>query len=173
MTFTCAPSTHLQVARHVMQYTQHTLLAGDSATAFAVQNGFPLTNLTTNSSLQIWQAWENNKCQPNYRQNVSPDPTTSCGPYLPITAPATETAAPAHKHKRHTRTPRPALGQSKPKPRRLLRPREHDTIAMVAMDQMVPTWPCPNLPLRYNRATVFVGCGCHRVAWRAALLPMD
>ena len=27
---------------------------------------------------------KNNRCQPNFRKNVSPDPATSCGPYKPL-----------------------------------------------------------------------------------------
>ncbi|GJQ82384.1 hypothetical protein Trydic_g448 [Trypoxylus dichotomus] len=72
------------VAKHVLQYTTHTLLAGDQATAFAVAMGFTEENLSTNASLAVWEAWEENNCQPNYWKNVDPDPTTSCGPYTPL-----------------------------------------------------------------------------------------
>ncbi|XP_071087590.1 N(4)-(Beta-N-acetylglucosaminyl)-L-asparaginase-like [Haliotis cracherodii] len=71
------------VARAVMDYTQHTLLVGESAKDFAVEMGFKEESLTTNRSAEIHSSWLQNKCQPNYRQNVSPDPTKSCGPYKP------------------------------------------------------------------------------------------
>ncbi|PVD34684.1 hypothetical protein C0Q70_05961 [Pomacea canaliculata] len=71
------------VARAVMDYSQHTLLVGDAATRFAIEMGFKEENLSTNSSLQMWKDWENGRCQPNYRKNVSPDPRNNCGPYKP------------------------------------------------------------------------------------------
>ncbi|KAF4465506.1 N(4)-(beta-N-acetylglucosaminyl)-L-asparaginase [Fusarium albosuccineum] len=74
----------ISVARHVLEHTTHSLLAGDQATAFALQNGFKVENLTTSGSAEKCQAWRDDKCQPNYRLNVRPDPLTSCGPYEPL-----------------------------------------------------------------------------------------
>ena len=74
----------VSVARAVLEHTTHTLLAGDQATLFALQNGFAETNLTTEASAEQCEAWRAAKCQANYRLNVSPDPTTSCGPYSPL-----------------------------------------------------------------------------------------
>ncbi|KAK5996549.1 Putative N(4)-(beta-N-acetylglucosaminyl)-L-asparaginase [Cladobotryum mycophilum] len=74
----------IAVARHVLEYTEHTLLAGDQATQFALQNGFPSSDLSTPSSMQKCEAWRANDCQPNYRLNVHPNPLSSCGPYTPI-----------------------------------------------------------------------------------------
>ncbi|KAF7560153.1 hypothetical protein G7046_g3991 [Stylonectria norvegica] len=73
----------ISVARHVLEYTTHSLLAGDLATEFALQNGFQAENLTTASSAEQCNAWKASRCQPNYRLNVSPDESTSCGPYQP------------------------------------------------------------------------------------------
>lgn len=72
------------VARAVLEHTSHTLLAGDLATAFAVQNGFAEEDLTTPASLEKCTSWRAASCQPNYRLNVSPDPEASCGPYAPL-----------------------------------------------------------------------------------------
>lgn len=72
------------VARAVLEHTTHTLLAGDLATAFAVENGFTEEDLTTEASEERCQAWREASCQPNYRINVSPDASTSCGPYTPL-----------------------------------------------------------------------------------------
>ena len=72
------------VARHVLDHTEHTLLAGDFATAFAVANGFAEENLTTADSAAACAAWRDGGCQPNYRVNVTPDPAQSCGPYTPV-----------------------------------------------------------------------------------------
>jgi N4-(beta-N-acetylglucosaminyl)-L-asparaginase len=72
------------VARAVLEHTTHTLLAGDLATEFAVQNGFAETNLTTEASAARCAAWRAARCQPNYRVDVSPDPSSSCGPYTPL-----------------------------------------------------------------------------------------
>ncbi|CAM1505830.1 Fc.00g114670.m01.CDS01 [Cosmosporella sp. VM-42] len=73
----------ISVARHVLDYTAHTMLAGDLATEFAIQNGFKAENLTTDASAETCRAWKMDGCQPNYRLNVSPDPSSSCGPYVP------------------------------------------------------------------------------------------
>ncbi|GAB6033085.1 hypothetical protein CHUAL_012698 [Chamberlinius hualienensis] len=74
----------ISVARAVMQYTKHTLLVGDQATDFAVEMGFANESLYSNESIQTWLNWKNSSCQPNYRTNVVPDPTKSCGPYSPV-----------------------------------------------------------------------------------------
>ncbi|RFU81065.1 n4-beta-n-acetylglucosaminyl-l-asparaginase precursor [Trichoderma arundinaceum] len=72
------------VARHVLDYTQHTLLAGEQATQFALENGFAEENLSTQDSLKACHDWRSNNCQPNYRLNVHPNPLSSCGPYSPL-----------------------------------------------------------------------------------------
>lgn len=73
------------VARHVLEYTSHTLIAGDFATAFAVQNGFVEETLGTNDSAASCAEWKAGGCQPNYRINVTPNATQQCGPYTPVT----------------------------------------------------------------------------------------
>ncbi|XP_038055108.1 putative N(4)-(beta-N-acetylglucosaminyl)-L-asparaginase GM21137 [Patiria miniata] len=50
---------------------------------FAVEMGFKEESLATNTSINEWKQWKANNCQPNFRQNVQPDPTKSCGPYHP------------------------------------------------------------------------------------------
>ncbi|XP_030642039.1 N(4)-(beta-N-acetylglucosaminyl)-L-asparaginase [Chanos chanos] len=75
------------VARTVMEHTDHTLLVGESASEFAESMGFKAEDLTTNKSMSIFTQWLQKGCQPNYRKNVSPDPSTSCGPYKPETSP--------------------------------------------------------------------------------------
>lgn len=74
----------ISVARHVLEYTTHTMLVGDFATELAIQNGFKVENLTTEASYEQCQAWKAKGCQPNYRINVNPDPSESCGPYVPL-----------------------------------------------------------------------------------------
>lgn len=71
------------VARAVMEHTDHTLLVGESASVFAENMGFIAEDLTTNKSVNIFTQWLKGNCQPNYRKNVSPDPSKSCGPYRP------------------------------------------------------------------------------------------
>src|SRR6185312_8338354 len=73
------------VARAVMNYTQHTLLAGDQATAFALSLGFEETSLSGPVSANMTRVWLAADCQPNYRakEGLSPDPTKECGPYTP------------------------------------------------------------------------------------------
>lgn len=74
------------VARHVLENTQHTLLVGERATAFAIQMGFKNESLSTTNSNDLWNKWKQNRCQPNFWTNVQPDPTRFCGPYEPIDA---------------------------------------------------------------------------------------
>uniref|UniRef100_A0A3B4T7F9 N(4)-(Beta-N-acetylglucosaminyl)-L-asparaginase n=1 Tax=Seriola dumerili TaxID=41447 RepID=A0A3B4T7F9_SERDU len=71
------------VARVVMEHTDHTLLVGESASVFAENMGFIAEDLTTNKSVNIFSQWLKGNCQPNYRKNVFPDPSMSCGPYKP------------------------------------------------------------------------------------------
>ncbi|KAH7349265.1 asparaginase [Plectosphaerella cucumerina] len=83
------------VARAVMERTSHSLLAGDLATRFALENGFEEDNLTTPATEARCAAWRENACQPNYRQNVLPDPKASCGPYTPD--PTLDSTSPAYQ----------------------------------------------------------------------------
>jgi len=71
------------VARAVLEYTSHTMLAGELATEFAVQMGFKEESLGTDDSESVCEAWKDEQCQPNYRLNVIPDAESSCGPYEP------------------------------------------------------------------------------------------
>jgi len=73
----------IAVAKHVLENTKHTVLVGEDATKFAIQMGFTEEDLQSEESKKQWEDWKNKKCQPNFWQNVSPDPTTSCGPYHP------------------------------------------------------------------------------------------
>ncbi|KAK6864812.1 asparaginase-domain-containing protein [Apiospora arundinis] len=72
------------VARAVLDHTSHSLLAGDQATAFAAQNGFLEEDIGTADSARRCQEWrDRDRCQPNYRVDVTPDPKAACGPYTP------------------------------------------------------------------------------------------
>ncbi|XP_061691931.1 N(4)-(beta-N-acetylglucosaminyl)-L-asparaginase [Syngnathoides biaculeatus] len=99
------------VARAVMERTEHTMLVGESASVFAENMGFAAEDLTTAKSLEIFTQWLKGSCQPNYRKNVSPDPSKLCHPYKP-------------------------LAELRPKERRLsANIRSHDTIGMIAFDR--------------------------------------
>lgn len=74
------------VARAVLQHTRHSLLVGDLATQFAVENGFMEEDLSTPESKAQCQEWRRRACQPNFRVDVSPDPGAACGPYEPVAA---------------------------------------------------------------------------------------
>lgn len=98
------------VARAVMEHSEHTFIVGESATIFAQNMGFTSEDLSTNKSIAIFSQWLQQNCQPNYRKNVSPDPSKSCGPY------------------------KPKAKQWMPKhPRGNFDPRSHDTIGMVVI----------------------------------------
>lgn len=102
----------ISVARHVLDYTKHTLLVGDQATDFAESMGFTRQNLSTSRNDEIMNNWKTNNCQPNYRRNVLPEPETSCGPYVKIEAPLRnyQVLPPFDEH-------------------------NHDTIGMIAIDK--------------------------------------
>lgn len=101
----------ISVARAVLDYSAHSLLVGESATQFAVEMGFKEEDLHSNASIDTWNQWKKNKCQPNFRRNVQPDPTSSCGPYTPI--------------------PRKKSFSNE---RKKLNKDEHDTIGMISLD---------------------------------------
>ncbi|KAL6989435.1 N(4)-(beta-N-acetylglucosaminyl)-L-asparaginase [Sarracenia purpurea var. burkii] len=72
----------IRAARLVMQHTEHTMLVGEQASAFAISMGLPgPTNLSSSESLEKWIKWKENGCHPNFRKNVLP--INSCGPYHP------------------------------------------------------------------------------------------
>lgn len=105
----------ISVARHVLEYTTHTMLAGEFATEFAISNGFVADTLKTPESEATCEAWKASACQPNYRINVTPDPADSCGPYAPL---AINASASDHPDRLAARGP----------------PVGHDTISMIAID---------------------------------------
>jgi len=107
------------LARFVMDHTEHTFMSGDQLMDFATSMGFQLTNLSTPQSIAQWKSWESSDCQPNYRTNVVPDPSKSCGPYKPVPVPK------ARRHNRRSGAPSSLSGS----------PRTHDTIAVVAVDE--------------------------------------
>ncbi|KAK5966023.1 Aspartylglucosaminidase, partial [Trichostrongylus colubriformis] len=104
-----------RVAWAVMNYTKHSMLVGEAATAFAKQMGFREEDLTTDVSRQMVINWRANRCQPNFWQNVSPDPSTTCGPYHPITI---------QRRQFYTRSRAP----------RAIDSFHHDTLGMVVVD---------------------------------------
>lgn len=83
----------IAAARLVLEYTEHTMLAGDLATRFAVDfGGLAEEDLGTGASAAACLAWRTAACQPNYRKggggdksNVIPDPRSHCGPYVHTT----------------------------------------------------------------------------------------
>lgn len=75
-------------ARLVLDYTEHTMLAGDLATRFAVDfGGLAEEDLATPESAASCREWRAAGCQPNYRAgDVVPDAKSQCGPYVPSAA---------------------------------------------------------------------------------------
>lgn len=60
----------ISVARMVLEHTSHSILAGEKASNFAKQMGFKEESLTTNKSIEIWQKWKSQNCQPNFWQVI-------------------------------------------------------------------------------------------------------
>ncbi|XP_050943250.1 probable isoaspartyl peptidase/L-asparaginase 3 isoform X5 [Cucumis melo] len=70
----------IKAARLVMRHTGHTLLVGEKASAFSISMGLPgPTDLSSPESIEKWNKWKENNCQPNFWKNVVP--ANSCGPY--------------------------------------------------------------------------------------------
>ena len=67
----------IRVARRVLERTKHSLLVGEKATSFAVDQGFQEETLSTEESLQMWRDWKTSGGRPNFRQN-SPPSNFSC-----------------------------------------------------------------------------------------------
>eukprot|EP00211_Chloroparvula_japonica_P014475 CAMPEP_0119151338 /NCGR_PEP_ID=MMETSP1310-20130426/46182_1 /TAXON_ID=464262 /ORGANISM="Genus nov. species nov., Strain RCC2339" /LENGTH=238 /DNA_ID=CAMNT_0007143605 /DNA_START=183 /DNA_END=896 /DNA_ORIENTATION=- len=59
-------SRAVSVARKVLEDTNHRLLAGEDATRFAYGRGFPLEDISTETSQQLWEAWVKGGYEPNY-----------------------------------------------------------------------------------------------------------
>lgn len=55
-----------KVARDVMELTEHSMLAGELATEFAVKLGYTKESLTGEYSRQLYQDWVKNGCVPNF-----------------------------------------------------------------------------------------------------------
>ena len=74
----------IRVANAVRLHTLHTLIVGEQATEFSIEMGFQQEDLHAVESVQKWSTWFNNSCQPNFRRNVLPNASSTCGPYKPI-----------------------------------------------------------------------------------------
>ncbi|GLH05516.1 N(4)-(Beta-N-acetylglucosaminyl)-L-asparaginase [Gryllus bimaculatus] len=103
----------ISVARHVLHYTDHSMLAGSQATEFAVRMGFKEESLQTEISRDMWRKWKGQNCQPNFWMNVSPDPRSNCGPY----------------------TPNPTTSVTSKATNNVFDDKNHDTIGMVVIDR--------------------------------------
>ncbi|CAN7012392.1 unnamed protein product [Brassica rapa subsp. trilocularis] len=113
----------IRAAWLVMKHSQHTLLAGEGASAFAISMGLPgPMNLSSPESLKKWLDWKENRCQPNFRKNVVP--ANGCGPYKP-------------KHGgMDVSTESCEMGTIEYRLIPLVGPHNHDTISMAVIDKM-------------------------------------
>jgi N4-(beta-N-acetylglucosaminyl)-L-asparaginase len=80
----------ISIARGVMTYTSHTLLTGEGAEEFADILGFERKSATTDTTKKDYAAWIENKCQPNFYENIEAA-KSECGPYN-ITSQSRESA---------------------------------------------------------------------------------
>ncbi len=70
----------ITIARYIMYYTSHTLLVGSGADDFADQMHIPMEYTTNNNTIDQYEIWKRNNCQPNYYDNL-PMATSTCPPY--------------------------------------------------------------------------------------------
>lgn len=129
------------VARLVMEYTTHTLLVGEGAEEFAHMMGVPAQSTVTNQSLQVYEAWKEDNCQPNFYTDLAGS-EDSCPPYAPPTSSSSTTTttplSPSYESLgSRALTNRPENSSSSPLPATATvwaTPDNHDTIGMVAVD---------------------------------------
>lgn len=70
----------LRVCWPAMQHSEHTMLVGEGATAFAKMMGMREEDLGTDDSRRMHQSWLDDACQPNYYKHFEKD-EESCPPY--------------------------------------------------------------------------------------------
>eukprot|EP00752_Nemacystus_decipiens_P003978 g3643.t1 len=122
------------VARAVMEHTEHTMLAGDGATAFAKMMGLHEEDLGTDDSHKDYRAWTENNCQPNYYRNFI-GAGDSCPPYDRPTSPAFAPEARAAASLPPESEEFPRAGRSEDPARFLISENNHDTIGIVVVDE--------------------------------------
>jgi N4-(beta-N-acetylglucosaminyl)-L-asparaginase len=132
----------IKAAKLVMEHTEHTLLVGEKATAFAISMGLAgPTNLSSPESVKKWLNWRQNHCQPNFWKNVLP--AGNCGPYHPVDIPPFGSKDPVQSTVGETQGPCQGWLQSD----NLLEPidsqfksiinrHNHDTISMAVVDKV-------------------------------------
>jgi len=64
----------ISVARRVMDETPHVILAGHNARRFALQQGFPLADLSTPESMERWRRWRAEQTAPDVAHFDDPSP---------------------------------------------------------------------------------------------------
>ncbi|KAJ0248807.1 isoaspartyl peptidase/L-asparaginase 3 [Hirschfeldia incana] len=110
----------IKAAWLVMKHSQHTLLAGEGASAFAISMGLPgPMNLSSPESVKKWSDWKEKRCQPNFRKNVVP--ANDCGPYKPESRDICTESCEVGRIEYRV----PLVG-----------PHNHDTISMAVIDKM-------------------------------------
>jgi len=124
-------------ARLVKDHTMHSLLAGLQASQFATMMGLKPENLTTEHSAKIHTDWLDSNCQPNFRQNVRPNPSKHCGPYHPVLREESSDNISSKRKIAGATLQREPDANSYFKSRKLLQPipdGASDTISLIALD---------------------------------------
>lgn len=117
----------IKVARAVMEHSAHSILAGDGALEFAKMMGFEETPLDTPHSRQVFEAWREQHCQPNYFRNVAAQ-NSSCPPYAPLSR-----GLPAVREDVFVSSTQTFKKQNNAGVERLISENNHDTIGMVVL----------------------------------------
>ncbi|ODA80857.1 hypothetical protein RJ55_03817 [Drechmeria coniospora] len=102
----------IAVARAVLEHTSHSMLAGDQATAFALEHGFREESLSTDASVAACEAWKKKECEPNFR----------------LDGPRCRAYTRPHPASEHRQVPLLVQRDSDTRPRP-----SHDTISLVAL----------------------------------------
>jgi isoaspartyl peptidase/L-asparaginase-like protein (Ntn-hydrolase superfamily) len=120
-------------ARAVLEHTNHSLLVGKQATAFAKGMGIALHSTVGPIARKMHASWLEKRCQPNYRRNVAPSAKTSCGPYKALNVTRYDEGAAANDLASLFTSWSPTV-ESIQAASRVVAVDNHDTIAMLVID---------------------------------------
>lgn len=117
------------------QHTEHTMLAGEGATAFAKMMGLPEEDLGTDDSHEDYRAWTEHSCQPNYYRNFV-GAGNSCPPYETPTSLALTAGRRVPASLGQENGAFPPASRSEDPARLLISESNHDTIGIIVVDEV-------------------------------------
>lgn len=111
------------------------MLAGEGATEFAKMMGLQEEDLGTDDSHKDYRAWTGSSCQPNYYRNFIGD-GNSCPPYDAPASLAFAAGGGTASLDQQVKKTYPQTGRSEDPARLLISENNHDTIGIIAVDEL-------------------------------------